>query len=184
MSSGPFERISLVCLLLAGFLITAPAAAQSGQTLKEQVVGSWKLSSVTNTRADGTKYELFGPNATGILMLDSNGRYSLQIFRRDRPAFAGARLEGTAEENKAAVQGMISHFGTYDVNEADRSITFRIESSSYPNWDHTEQKRSLVLLVNQLSWADPVPVSGPQSTDLQSNIVWQRVVGGQASRSP
>ena len=84
-------------------------------------------------------------------------------------------MEGTAEENKAAVQGMISHFGTYALDEQDRSITFKVESSSYPNWDRTEQKRNLVLLVDRLSWSDPAPASGPQSTDLKSDLIWQRV---------
>jgi hypothetical protein len=110
--------------------------------------------------ASGPKYELFGPNAKGIVIFDRNGTYSFQIMRAARPSFvAESRLEGTTEENKAAVQGMISHFGTYEVDEASRSIIFCIEGSSYPNWDSTEQKRSFTLLGNQLSWSDPA--AGP-----------------------
>ena len=162
-------------LLIACPLLLLSAAAQPASPLKEQLVGTWKLVSIVNTRIDGSKYELFGPDANGVLTFDGDGRYSLQIIRRDRPLFVGARMEGSAEENKAAVQGMISHFGTYALDEANRSITFRIDSSSYPNWDKTEQTRHIVFLVDRLSWSDPVPATGPQSTDLRSDLVWQRI---------
>ena len=168
-----FHQNILIALLVLGGLLTISTSA-AAHSLKEQLIGTWKLTSINNTRLDGSKYDLFGPDANGLLMFDGNGRYSLQIIRRGRLALIGARMEGTAEENRAAVQGMISHFGTYSVDEADRSVTFHIESSSYPNWDMTEQKRDIVLLVDRLSWFDPVPLAGPQPTDLQSHLVWRR----------
>jgi hypothetical protein len=170
--------------LVASFALPPAAPGQAAKSLKEQLAGAWYLVSITNTRLDGTKYEVFGPDVNGLIIFDTNGRYSMQIIRRGRRPFAGARMEGTAEENQAAVQGMISHFGTYTVNEADRSITFHIESSSYPNWDKTEQKRSIVILVDQLSWSDPLPATGPQSTDLQSDLVWMRIPSGRAGSPP
>lgn len=172
------EMKQLCCAFLVLSLAAFPnssAVAQPAKALKEQLAGTWKLVSIVNTRVDGSKYELFGPDASGSLMFDQDGNYSLQIFRRDRKPFAGARMEGTAEENKVAVQGMISHFGTYALDEQDRSITFKVESSSYPNWDRTEQKRNVVVLVDRMSWSDPAPASGPQSTDVKSDLIWQRV---------
>jgi hypothetical protein len=165
-------------LSIGGVLLLSSAATQPTKPLKEHLAGTWKLVSIINTRVDGSKYELFGPDANGLLIFDENGRYSLQIFRRNRTPFTGARMEGTAEENKAAVQGMISHFGTYTLDDPGRSIIFQIESSSYPNWEKTEQKRNIVLLVDRLSWSDPAPATGPQSTDLRSDLVWQRVSPG------
>ena len=174
-----FKTIA-AALLSAGLLLFTAATtwAQPAKSLTEQLVGAWYLVSINNTRLDGTKYEVFGPDVNGLIIFDRNGRYSMQIIRRGRLTFAGARMEGTAEENKAAVQGMISHFGTYTVNEGERSVTFHIESSSYPNWDKTEQKRNIVLLVDQLSWSDPLPATGPQSTDLKSDLVWTRIPSG------
>jgi hypothetical protein len=67
---------------------------------------------------------------------------------------------------------MISHFGIYEVDEPNRSITFRIEGSSYPNWDKTEQKRTFTLLGNQLAWSDPS--AAPRPGDLQSDLIWKR----------
>jgi Lipocalin-like domain len=148
-------------------------AQESPKTLKDQLAGSWRLVSINNLRVDGSKYELFGPSAKGIVIFDRNGTYSFQIMRAGRPSFvAESRLEGTPEENTAAVRGMISHFGTYEIDEPSHSVTFRIEGSSYPNWDKTEQKRSFTLLGNQLSWSDPA--AGPRTGDLQSDLIWRR----------
>jgi hypothetical protein len=157
---------ALMCAALAG-------PAFGGESLGDQIIGSWTLLSIHNTRADGSKYELFGPNAKGSLVLAPDGTYSLQVMRATRPAFAAMnRLEGTAEENKAAMQGMISHFGTYTVDEATRALTFRIEGSSYPNWDGTRQTRTFTLMKDQLAWTDPI--TGPAPGDLQSDLVWRR----------
>jgi hypothetical protein len=39
-------------------------------------------------------------------------------MRRDRPEFAiNNRLQGTAEENKAIVQGTVAFYGTWTVDE-------------------------------------------------------------------
>jgi len=83
----------------------------------------------------------------------------VQIFRHGRPAFASKdRLAGTADENKAAVQGMISHFGTYTVDEAGKMIAFRVEASSFPNWDATSQKRAITAITDEvLTYNAPAP---------------------------
>jgi hypothetical protein len=158
---------------LLGAVASFATPAMAGDTLKDQIAGAWKLVSIHNVRADGSKYELFGPSAKGTLVLGRDGHYSLQIMRATRPPFvARSRLEGTAEENKAAVQGMISHFGTYTVDEPSRTLTFRIEGSSYPNWDGARQTRSFTLLKDRLAWTDVA--AGPAPGDLQSDLVWQR----------
>jgi len=62
-------------------------------------------------------------------------------------------MTGIADENKAAVQGMISLVGSYTVNERDRSMLLRIDSSSYPNLDGTEQRQPSPL--SGTNWAGP-----------------------------
>ena len=76
-----------------------------------------------------------------------------------RPAFASKdRLTGTADENKAAVQGMIAHYGSYTVDEAGKTFTFRVEASSFPNWDATSQKRAVTAITDEmLTFNNPTP---------------------------
>jgi len=168
-----FLTFALRFAIGAAAIASAAHAQQGSRSLKEDVVGSWRLQSIINLRADGTKYELFGPNATGMLIFDKSGTYSFQIMRALRALFATAnRLEGTPEENRATVQGVLSHFGTYAVDEASHSFTLHIEGSSYPNWEKTEQKRTFTILADRLSWTDPA--AGPRPGDLQSDLIWKR----------
>jgi Lipocalin-like domain len=162
--------IAIALLCTAG---TAVAQAPANE-LKDQLAGAWTLVSIHNVRADGTKYELFGPNAKGMLILDGSGHFALHVTRAGRPMFASEnRMTGTAEENKAAVQGMISLVGSYTVNERDRSMLLRIDSSSYPNQDGTEQRQPFTIIGDQLGWPDAAPIAGPTG-DLRSDLIWKR----------
>jgi hypothetical protein len=162
---------ALVFLWLVIVLSTGNAVGQqAGSALKDQLIGTWMLVSIYNERQDGSKFEPFGANPTGILMFDVNGRISLQIFGSGLPKFAANnRREGTPEENKAVVQGTLCFFGTYTVSEADFTLNLHIESSSFPNWNGTDQKRFQTLTGDELKWTNPAPASGGTAY-----VVWKR----------
>src|SRR5206468_12705319 len=98
------------------------------QQMKD-LVGTWSAVSNENSIPEGKKLLPFGPSPVGMLTFDTEGRYSLQICNPDRPKFAGTRIAGTAEENKAAVQGCNPHWGRYTV--ADGAVVFKIEHALY-----------------------------------------------------
>jgi Lipocalin-like domain len=67
-------------------------------------------------------------------------------MRSDLPKFASNdRQNGTPEENKAIVQGSLSYFSTYTVDEAAKTMVIHIEGCSFPNWNGKDQKRSFAL---------------------------------------
>ena len=78
----------------------------------------------------------------------------------ERASISIKRIEGTPEENKAVVQGSISHFGRYTVNDADKTITFHIETSTFPNWNGTEQKRPFTVTGDELKWTTAASSGG------------------------
>lgn len=148
-------------------LATSPAVSQQ-KSLKEQLVGAWTLVSAENVAPDGTKRQLFGAYPKGILILDGSGRYSLMQVHPDRPKFvSNNRLQGTLEENKAAQEGAVGTFGTWSVNEADKTIILSVEGSLYPNSAGTEQKRPIAsLTADELTWINPAPTSGGRSENV------------------
>jgi hypothetical protein len=150
----------------------APAPAAQPKSMKEALVGTWSLLIDDDVQADGSHVPSMGPNPMGTVIFTADGHYSLQIIRANRPKFAAnSRLKGTADENKAAIQGMISHFGTYSINEGDKTLTIRIEGSSFPNWDGTQQKRLITSLTagDELAWTTPMPSSGAA----RSEVAWK-----------
>ena len=53
------------------------------------------------------------------------------------------RLAGTDADNRAIVQGTLSLFGTYSVDEEKKTLTFNIVASTYPNQEGTSQTRTI-----------------------------------------
>ena len=145
--------LSAMALVFLGVTLTSVDAVGQEKTLKEQLVGTWTYVSVDTVNPDGSRVPMYGPNPQGLASFDSNGRYILLISRSGQPKFASNnRMEGTPEEYKAVVQGMNAHFGRYTVNEADKTITFHIETSTFPNWNGAEQKRPFTITGDEFKW--------------------------------
>ena len=141
----------LILSLLAPALLPHVAHAQTAKDL----VGTW-IAVANVVEQGGVKSEPYGSPPQGMLIFDANGRYGLVLSRSDVPKFASnSRTNGTAEENKAAVQGTISHFGRYTVDETGKTILFKIDVSTYPNFNGTEQKRAFTLANDELTYSVP-----------------------------
>ena len=120
----------------------------------KDLVGTWTLVSVVTER-DGRKFDSYGPNAKGMLVFDANGRYSIIFIAGDLPNFAsGNRSSGTADESKAVVAGSLAHFGSYVVDEVDKSFTFQVDRATFPNWDGKNNRRSFVIRGDELRFME------------------------------
>jgi hypothetical protein len=145
-------------------LASSSASAQQ-VSLREQVVGTWTLVSAVIER-DGRNIQPFGSNPLGYMMFSADGHFSVNFVRADRPAFASNNREtGTQEENKAAVQGNISAFGTYKL-DPDGSLIFQIIGSNFPNWNGTTQKRLVEISGNQLKYITPATSIGGSAVSI------------------
>ena len=161
-----------VSLLIPGVALRTGDAVGQQKSLKEQLVGTWKLVSLHNMRNDGSKIDVYGPNANGILIYTSDGHFALVDTRSDLPKLASnSRDRGTAEEYKAVVQGSIAYFGTYSVNEADKVITAKIEGSTFANMiGGPDQKRIITsLTAEELKFTNPASTTGAKL-----ELVWKR----------
>ena len=157
--------VSLLLVSLA--LFTGNAAAQDAGSL----VGTWTIVSADTVDAAGKTSPTYGPNPRGSLIFTSNGRYSLTLARASLPKFAaGNRVKGTADENKAVVAGSLSTFGTYTVDEKDKSFTFHVEASTYPNWDGTSQKRPFTVSGDEFRFTSAAASGGGSG-----KLVWKRI---------
>jgi hypothetical protein len=90
----------------------------------------------------------------GALMFAGDGRFSQILTRGDPPKVASNNRDtASAEENKAITRGSLAMFGTYNFNEADGTLIIKIERSTFPNWNGTEQKRQITALSSsELKW--------------------------------
>ena len=111
---------------------------------------------------------MWGTNPQGILSFDANGRVFTILVRSDLTKYASNnRMQTTPAEDKATVQGAIAYFGTYTVNEADRSYTNRVDGSSYPNWKGTDLKQVVEsITADELKIGNPATSIGGPPTQL------------------
>jgi hypothetical protein len=161
------NTLRLAAVAVLGLTLLPGTALAQQKPLKDQLAGTWTIVSNDNVAPDGTKRQLFGPSPKGLLML---GQFAQIMVRVDRPNFkANNRLEGTAEENKAAVQGTTATFGTWSADEASKTLIVRIEGAMFPNAVGTESKRSFTVTGDQLRISNPAPGTGGIS-----ETVWKR----------
>lgn len=123
--------------------------------------GTWTLVAADKILPGGERAQDYGAAPKGLLIVDAQGRYSLQIFRAERPKFAHAdKAAGSAEEFAAAVKGSSTHYGTVTVDRERGLLAFRIEAASYPNWEGEVQQRHYTLEGDELSYCVPPRADG------------------------
>lgn len=157
-------------IALAAALLAATALARAEDKVPT-LAGTWILVAADVMHPDGKRTSDYGAAPQGLLMVDSDGRYSLQIFHSDRPRFAaGDRKKGTPEEYSAAVLGSSTHFGHVALDPAAGLVIFRIESASFPNSEGTEERRPYMLSGDELSYRTKPRPDGDVPIS-----VWKRV---------
>lgn len=163
--------ISLSALTAMGLAPLPSNAISQQKSLKQQLIGTWTLVSSIQRTKEGVKSDRWGLNPRGRAIFEANGRYSFMIFRSDVPKFASNNMnQVTAEEAKAAIQGMTANYGTWSIDEATKTLTTNIEGSSSPNLNGGTQKRIITSLsADELKYTNPASQIG--SVD---DVVWRR----------
>ncbi|MBI3530848.1 MAG: lipocalin-like domain-containing protein [Betaproteobacteria bacterium] len=150
-------------ILLASILcLSTSAMAADGAALS--FVGAWRLQSFGFIKSNGqTKYP-FGEHPDGMVMYDATGRMSTQITRGDIPPFSSEeRDRASDEEVRTAYEGFVGYYGTYEVNDSQRLVTFHIAVSSFPNWvgrtlkRHYEFEETRLTLTSELKSVEGSP---------------------------
>jgi hypothetical protein len=146
------DVLRLSTIAAFGFALLPSNAFAQQKLLKERLVGTYTLVSFVSIAQNGTKADLFGTNPKGLIIFDAGGNYTQVIVQPDRPKFkSNNRLEGTAEENKSALAGGLGQFGTWSVNDADKSIILhQVGVVHFPNEEGTDLKRGLSLAGDDL----------------------------------
>ncbi len=130
-------------IALAAFALTLTGGA-AAQSLRDRLVGTWDFVVAEVTAPDGKKSFPFGESPKGILIFTADGRFAQMHVAGDVPRIASNnRLTGTPEEYQAIMRRSLSVFGTYTVDEERKTVTYRIVSSSFPNWEGEAQTRTI-----------------------------------------
>lgn len=163
-------KLIVACAVV--LLSNAPLKAEQSNTAKS-LVGDWSLVS-QYVELNGKKIEAFGSKPRGLMMLSTNGTFSIILMRDQLPKFvSNNRVKGSAEENQAVVQGSIAYFGTYKINSTKGNavqVSMRIDASTFPNWDGEDQPREFTLVGDEMRATSPRAAIGGVPY-----VVWKRI---------
>ena len=149
----------IIFTVVMGLLATSGTAP--GQSLKEQIVGPWRLVSIYN-EVNGAKTHIYGENPVGLLVFERSGYIISFLSKPELPKFAGNnRLKGTDAEYRAVMQGMLSGFGTYSID--GDTVTIKWIANSFPNRAGTTEKRTNKIVGDELTGINPTAASGGTS---------------------
>jgi hypothetical protein len=128
---------------LVGFgLARAQRPSPRAASVKEQIVGTWRLVARDVVHPDGTSAldPAYGPKyPIGYIMYDATGHMAVQFMGLDRPDDGSSR-------------GYEAYFGTYTIDEASRpmKVTHHMEGSVDPREVGGDKVRDLLLSGDEL----------------------------------
>ena len=139
-----------------------------------RLVGGWRLRSWVSIADDGAEARPMGEAPDGLLAYTAAGTIVGIMAPADRPRFATDDVTGgTAEEQAAAFATFIAYGGRYAV-EGD-TVIHTVETSLFPNWIGTEQRRRFDLSDDgrTLTFTSPPIVLG--GTRRIQRLTWSRI---------
>jgi hypothetical protein len=144
--------MKLISIAATALMLTAAggnAAEQPHKNLKDRLTGTWHFVIAEVTAPDGKKSFPFGPSPRGILIFTPDGDFAQIHIASEVPKIAsGNRLAATPEEYAGIMRGTIAQFGTYTVDEDKKTFTYKITSSTFPNWEGVLQTRLIEKLTD------------------------------------
>ena len=132
-------------------LLPSSVFAQQG-TLRQQLVGTWSLVSCDY------KSPVCSSNATGSISFGGDGRYTEVVLGGGRPRITVGGQDRTAvtpDQYKAIGQGTAAQFGTWSVNEADKTLTQHAESSFFGAGSGSDVKLNISFTGDELKTVFP-----------------------------
>ena len=135
------RSINVLCLSASALMLLPTGVVAQQKSLKEQIQGPWSLASCNSTTAKGEKTVYCANNPRGILILAGNGNFALTII-------AGGRKDA----NDPAIA---ANFGTWSVNEADKTLTRHFVGAREPANEGRDSKVNISLNEGEMRLTGP-----------------------------
>jgi Lipocalin-like domain len=150
------EFIALIGMAAAAMPQQASAEPHAPDSFAGRLIGTWSFTSSVNTRRDGSTFDRWGSNPTGIFMFDRGGNFAQIIV---------------GSESKVFGSKVACAFGTYSVDESQKILLTHIKSSSTAKLAGATQSRTILLLTpTELKYSNPLTSVGSTA-----EVLWTRL---------
>ena len=137
------------------------------QSLRTQLIGTWKLRSFDFAPADGSPSRPgFGTDPVGMLIYTETGDITAQFGRSNRAPMNNCQ---------ALLDSYLAYAGTFEVDEQEQCVTHFLEMALIPSWIDETQQRLVEFKQGflQLSTKNQVEFEGVRGIGV---LLWERVV--------
>jgi hypothetical protein len=157
-------------LVLAASL--APAPATAAQPCGFDLIGTWKLVSITSHTQDGRKDDApFGKHPTGMFIFTADGHTSVIISNEGRKRLSSDdRLAATDQEKVEAFDTSFGYSGRYNCS-GDR-LVLNATVASVQNWVGADVVRIIKEVDGKLSLSTPPFLLGGTASIYE--LIWER----------
>jgi hypothetical protein len=167
-SVNPATVCTAAMLCTCGFVL----AQQPASAARSRFIGVWRLVSVESKAKNGDVSYPYGDKPIGRLTYDKSGRMSAQLMRpaRKGPPAKNAQTaarNASLEELREMLNGFVSYFGTFDVDESTRTVIHHVRASLYPRAVGTDLMRTYEFSGNRL-------ILTAVLEDAVNRLVWER----------
>ncbi len=139
-----------------------------------QLVGGWRLRSWVALGDDGSETFPMGDAPTGLLAYTDSGTMVALMAPADRPPFGSDDLTGgTPDEQARAFSTFVAYAGRYRIE--DDTIIHTVETSLFPNWVGTVQRRRWTLSDDDGTLTLESPPLALRGVTRRQRLTWTRV---------
>jgi Lipocalin-like domain len=168
----------LVVVLFQSTLVFAQQLKPDAASVRDQLVGAWRLVSIETIRPSGDIiYPFYGKPPEGLIVYDRSGWMSVQIISDPRPTTPNAAsrqafLAAPTSEKVAAVEGYYAYCGTWTLDTSNSTVTHHIKQSLYPGERGEDGVRHYTLDGDRLTL---VAKTHEMGGDHGRKLVWRRI---------
>jgi hypothetical protein len=162
--------LDLGAIALVAIAAFPNSSIAQGNSLKDQLVGTWIYVSSTGKRDDGSLVPR--PSLQGAVTYTADGRFHFITTRTDAPKLASSDpARPTPEEAMAIASGSIAYTGTYTVDESTKTIHANVETSTFSNLVGAPNQRRIITSIT----ADEMKFTNPRTpAGVTLEFVWKR----------
>jgi hypothetical protein len=128
------NRYSTITFGAIALLYVGAAPLAQAQSFKEKITGTWTLEAGLENFPDGKKLT---PWSTGNLILTPTGHMSFFVIGKDQPK--------TSPSVRIPVGPVVAYYGTYTVDEANATITYKIDHAASPTFNGADRIQKITF---------------------------------------
>jgi len=115
---------------LAFFSLVGAAQLGATPSARDRFIGVWQLVREFNIAQDGSEIPV-ALRQRGHISWDRSGRVWVLLYNEGRRAPADPRMP-TLEEYREMNSGLMTYFGSYEIDEARQTVTHHLQAAASP----------------------------------------------------